>query len=401
MDDEQGRAAFAGIDTHKDSHMLALLDANGGVIGTRGFPADQEGYEALEAAIGDRGVLVGIEGCRSYGAGIAEHLARKGYSVREVVRPKRQQRRRGKTDAIDAIAAARNAAAGDGLAPKEMDGALAELRCLVCTRDGFEKSMSQHANRVDSLLVTMPEGIRARYRGLAGRRRMEALSSCRPRDRLLVPCRMLAREWERLGDLVADLDARIEEIVRERCPNLLGARGIGPVSAARLMLAAGSNPNRMGGEAAFSMLCGTSPIPASSGKTRRHRLNRGGDRQANRAIHDIVYARMSFDERTRAYIAKKVSEGKSTKEAMRCLCRFVAREVFGLLTSTQVPLPDPREIAAARKRIGMSQARLAEALGVSSKKVSQMETGRSVDREFMQACVAYMESCAATACGTY
>lgn len=387
MDERRARVAFAGVDTHKDSHMLALLDASCGVIGTWEFPADEEGYEAIAGAIGQTGALVGIEGCRSYGAGLCEHLTRKGHEVREVVRPKRQQRRRGKTDALDAIAAARNVAAGDGMVAKATDEELEELRCLVVARDGFDKSMAQLSNRVDSMLVTMPEGIRRRYRGLSGAKRMEALASSRPRAGCLVALRMMAREWRGLLACVGELDGRIEAIVRRRCPNLLGARGIGPASAARLMLAAGANPERAGGEAAFSMLCGTSPIPASSGKTRRHRLNRGGDRQANRAIHDIVYARMSFDERTKAYIARKVSQGKSTKEAMRCLCRYVAREAYRLLTSPQVPLPDPKAIAAARKRAGLTQVRLAKALGVGSNKVSQMESGRTVDRAFMQACL--------------
>ena len=180
--------------------------------------------------------------------------------------------------------------------------------------------------------------------------------------------------------LAADaLEEEIRGLIVEAYPALIGAEGVSAITAARLVVAAGSNPGRMKSEAAFSMLCGTSPIPASSGKTNgRHRLNRGGDRQANRAIHEIVRARMAFDGRTRAYIAKKMSGGKTKKEAIRCLCRFVAREMFRLMTGPQEPLPDGSELASRRKSLGLTQAMVADALGMAPGRLSRLERGRTV-----------------------
>lgn len=371
--------AYAGVDTHKDTNMLALLDPLCRVIGTWEFPTGEAGYSELERAIGDRSVPVGIEGTGSYGAGLTAHLKRCGYDVYEVIRPKRAQRRRGKSDPIDAIAAAKNLAAEEGLSPKEFEGAVDEIRWLMAVREQLVRHMTAMVNGVKAMLVKSPDHVRQAYEGMGVDAMMEKLASSRPKDACRRSMRMLAKRWIEAGKDSDDLEDEIKSLVIESYPSLIGAEGISAITAARLIVAVGSNPERMKSEAAFSMLCGTSPIPASSGKTNgRHRLNRGGDRQANRAIHEIARARMTFDGRTKAYIARKTSEGMTKKEAVRCLCRFIAREVFRLMTGPQEPLPDCRGLAARRKEMGLTQAMVADALGMPPDMLSRIERGRTV-----------------------
>jgi hypothetical protein len=202
---------------------------------------------------------------------------------------------------------------------------------------------------------------------------MRAIAAGRPADQAGRSLRLLATRWLDAKGQADGLEAEIAAAVAGCFPNLIGAPCVGAISAARLILAAGSNPERMRGEAAFSMLCGTSPIPACSGKTDRLRVNRGGDRQANRAIHEIARARMAHDERTRRYIAKKTSEGMSKREAVRCLCRYIAREVFKLLTRPQGTPCDQGGLAARRKALGISQAQAAQATGLTRSKVGRLE----------------------------
>ena len=374
MDAKPGKPAYAGVDTHKDTNALALVDALGRVVGTWEFPTGAAGYEMLEETIGDASVPVGVEGTRSYGAGLAAHLAARGYEVLEVIRPRREQRRRGKSDPQDAIAAAQNVAAGRGLAPKELSGAAAEIGWLMRVREGDVRWMTATSNRIDSALVTAPEEVRSLYAGLSGEGRIRAIAASRPGD----ACR---RDFNPLAPRGA------------RHAAAAGAVGVGPIVAARLIAAAGSNPDRVGGEAAFSMLCGTSPLRASSGKTgERHRLNRGGDRQANRAIHEIARVRMACDPRTRRYIARKMAEGKTKKEAVRCLCRFIAREVYRLLTGPQDPLPEPGALAGRRKSAGLTQADVAAELGVSPHKVSRLELGRAIDAQLLRAYLSLLDA---------
>ena len=385
--------AYAGVDTHKDTNTLGLIDSLGRVIGTWEFPTGEAGYARLERAIGDALVPVGIEGTGSYGAGLAAHLRGCGYDVYEVVRPKRGQRRRGKSDPIDALAAARNLAAGEGLAPKELAGAEDAIRWLMVAREQLVRRMTAMSNCVLSMLVEAPDPVRRAYGGMGTEALMAALAASRPED----PCRramgVLARCWAASKEEADALEAEIGALVAESRPALVGAPGVGAVTAARLIVAAGSNPGRMGSEAAFSMLCGTSPIPASSGRTGgRHRLNRGGDRQANRAIHEIVRARMAFDGRTRSYIARRVSEGMTKKEAVRCLCRFVAREVYKLMTGPQEPLPDGARLAARRRAAGLTQADVAGALGIPPSKVSRLERGRAIDSGCLRAMDGFLSS---------
>ena len=224
---------------------------------------------------------------------------------------------------------------------------------------------------------------------------MRGLAATRPGD---VPGRVLrdlARGWLEASSRADAYEGEMAAILRAEFPSLLGAPGVGAVIAARIVVAAGSNPGRLGSEAAFSMLCGTSPIPASSGNTSgRHRLNRGGDRQANRAIHEIARARMAHDPRTRAYIARKMSGGKSKREAVRCLCRYIAREVYRLLTGPQEAPCDQEDLAARRHAAGATQAQVARAAGVTRSKVGRLKRLDEYDTESLakiDACLREME----------
>ena len=392
--------AYAGVDTHKDTNMLALLDLRCRVIGTWEFPTGKAGYVDLERAIGDSSVPVGIEGTGSYGAGLTAHLKGCGYEVYEVIRPKKAQRRRGKSDPIDAIAAAKNLAADEGLPVKEFEGDADAIRWLMAAREQLVRHTTATMNGVKAMLVKAPDPVRQTYANLEAEEMMEKLAASRPKDACRRAMKMLAKRWLEARDQAEELKGEIKELVKRSYPALIGALGVDAITAARLIVAAGSNPERMKSEAAFSMLCGTSPIPASSGQTNgRHRLNRGGDRQANRAIHEIVRARMTFDERTKRYMARKMSEGMSKKEAIRCLCRFVAREMFKLMTGPQEPLPDGGELAARRRELGVMQKDLAAVMGLTENKLRNVEHGRVVDGECLRAIDAFLDSLAAREAG--
>lgn len=382
-EEARGAPAYAGVDTHKHTNTVALLDALGRPLGTAQFPADEAGYAALAEAVGP-GAEVGIEGCGSYGAGLAAHLIAAGFAVYEVDRPARRQRRRGKSDPIDAMAAAENVAAGRRCDPKRLEGAVGEARWLLVAREQVVRRATAFANCVDSLLVTAPQEVRDRYAPMGAAARMRAIAASGGGGACMAALRALAGEWESSQRRAAELEGALRDLLVESHPALMGAPGVGAVTAAALVVAAGSNPGRMRGEAAFSMLCGTSPIPASSGRTERHRLNRGGDRQANRAIHEIAVVRLARDPRTREYVERRVSEGKTRREAVRCLCRYIAREAYRLITGPQEPLPDGRALAEGRRALGATQAGVAGLLGVSTAKVSRAERRAEFDASVLR-----------------
>lgn len=383
------QAAYAGIDTHKDTNTLALLDELGKVISTKEFATGAKGYNELESMIADSSVLVGIEGANSYGAGIASHLLSCGYQVFEMIRPKREQRRKGKSDPIDAIAAAQNLASGKGLVPKLVAD---DAKWLMIVREQIVRQMTSISNCIDSMLVTAPDSVRAQYAEMEGECRIRTIAASRTQDVCRRALRMCAKVWLDLKKEADAIEDELSVFIRKNYPNLAGAIGIGTISAARLVVAVGQNPERIGSEAAFSMFCGVSPIPASSGKTLRHRLNRGGDRQANRAIHEIARVRMSCDKRTQEYIAKKTGEGKTKREAMRCLCRYIAREVYHLITGPQVPLPDPEKLASRRKAHNLTQAEVASYLDVKNSTISRAELGRSLNSDLLNAYQSFLDS---------
>jgi transposase len=268
--------------------------------------------------------------------------------VMEVERPKRRHlQRNGKSDPLDAEAAARAVLAGETAGePKSGDGSVEMIRALRTARHSSVKARSQAANQLHALLVTAPETLRRRLRGLSAKKLVAVAARFRPGSELAdvqtatkFALRSVARRYQQLSEEIAELDEQLDRLVAEAAPELISLPAIGTDHAATLLTVAGDNPQRLGNEASFASLCGVSPIEASSGKVIRHRLNRGGNREANRALHLICVVRMRIDERTRCYVARRTAEGKSKREIMRCLKRYVAREVYRVLISAASPLP--------------------------------------------------------------
>jgi transposase len=332
------RAITGGVDTHADTHVAAALDPIGGLLGVRQFPASAAGYARLLDWLGGFGTvcLVGIEGTGSYGAGLARHVTAAGIRVVEVDRSDRQDRRRqGKSDPLDAVSAARAAQSGKARgAPKGRDGSVEAIRALMVAKRSARADRTQAINQARSLIVTGPDDIRVRFAAHTPAALAAELASLRPRPGDVVgyatriALRELGRRAEFLGSQLDRLDELMVPLVTARAPGLLSLYGVGPHTAALLLIAAGDHPGRLRSEAAWAHLCAVAPIPASSGKTVRHRLNPGGDRQANHALWRIVFTRMSSHPPTRAYVERRSAEGLSRKEIMRCLKRYVAREVY-------------------------------------------------------------------------
>jgi transposase len=337
---------FGGVDTHSHTHHGAVVDQLGRHLADAEFPATAAGYRDLEAWLRGhrRGQIasVGVEGTGSYGAGLARHLAAAGLAVIEVDRPDRKMRRnKGKSDPIDAYAAATAVASGRAAGtPKTRDGHVEAIRTLRVARSSAVKTRTQAINQIRALLVTAPEQVRAAATDLGRAALVDKLAKMRPGTQLSDPVnavktalRTLARRYLAVDAEARELDTAIAALIAESTPALLDVYGVGPETASQLLVTAGDNPHRLRSAASFAALCGVAPVPASSGKTRRHRLCRGGDRQANRALHAIALTRMSHDPRTQAYIERRTTEGLSKKEIMRCLKRYIANEIYKILTS--------------------------------------------------------------------
>jgi transposase len=332
-----------GVDTHKDTHTGAAVDSAGRVLGSAQFPATAQGYADLLAWLRSLGTLmmVGIEGTGVYGAGLARHLHAEGVAMVEVDRPDRKARRwQGKSDPVDAEAAARAALAQVRTGtPKQRDGRVEALRNLRVARRSAVDQRADAQRQIKALIVTAPEAVRTRLRGLRDRQLIQVCASARPTPAAagdpqvaaMLALRSLARRHQRLTTEIDELDQLIAPLVEAINPALLELNGVGHEVAGQLLVTAGGNPDRLRTEAAFAMLCGVAPLPASSGRTHRHRLNRGGDRQANLALYRIVLSRLRWDPRTRAYMERRTKEGMSKKEIIRCLKRYVAREVYRVL----------------------------------------------------------------------
>jgi transposase len=338
-----------GVDTHKDTHVAAAFDSLGRLLDTAAFPANGSGYDELFEWASRFGpvVVAGVEGTNSWGAGLARLLAEVGVEIIEVNRPNRQRRRAdGKSDPADAIAAGRAVLAGDATAiAKTGTGPVEGLRILRCARRSADKARTQAANQIHSLLDTAPEALRVQLRDLPLRQIVARAARLRPTGSLADPLtatkialRSLARRFQDLDDERSTLDQQIAELVELAAPaELLDQYGVGPHTAAALLIAAGDNPERLHSEASFAALCGSSPVDASSGRQQRHRLNRGGDRQANHALWRIVMVRLAHDPTTRAYLERRIKDGKTKREAIRCLKRYVARDIARILHRHQTP----------------------------------------------------------------
>ena len=335
------------MDTHQDTHTAAVIDTTGRRLGDRQFPATAAGYRGLLGWLRTFGALqvIGIEGTGAYGAGLARYLTGEGVAMVEVDRPDRKTRRfTGKSDPLDADAAARAALARvrTGV-PKDRSGQVEALRNLRVARRSAVDQRAGCQRQIKSLVVTAPDALRTQLRGLSVARLVKGCAALRPDPARIgdpeqaakTALRSLARRHLALTTEINDLDALIEPLVTQINPDLVARRGVGTDVAGQLLVTAGQNADRLHSEAAFAMVCGVAPIPASSGKTHRHRLNRGGDRQANAALYRVTLSRMRWNPRTRAYVQRRTQQGLSKKDIIRCLKRIIARELYPLLRPTQ------------------------------------------------------------------
>ena len=347
---------IGGVDTHKEFHAAAALDRLGGVLATAEFRTTARGYIDLLRWLRSFGhvVAVGVEGTGSWGAGLARFLAVEGVNVVEVNRPDRQLRRRhGKTDMVDAIAAGRAVLAGTATStPKSTTGLVECIRLLRIARRSAMKARTQAVNQFHSVIDTAPEDLRAELNSvrlveqLRRAARFRNTEPVTPRAAAKVALTSISRRWADLQEEIVLLDGQLQALVKQTAPDLVASHGIGPDTAGALLVAAGDNPERLHNEAAFAALCGSSPVQASSGKTTRHRLNRGGNREANNALWRIVLVRMGSEPRTREYVQRRTNDGLSKPEIMRCLKRYVAREVFQTIRSLglEPPITTPQHL---------------------------------------------------------
>jgi transposase len=378
-------AVVIGADTHLDTIHLAAITDMGKLLGDQEFATTPAGYDAaIGWAQGFGAVLIaGVEGTASYGAGLTRALQGAGIEVAEVSRPDRAARRRqGKSDPLDAYAAARTALAGDGLAvPKDEQSSA--LGALLTARRGAVKARTAAINQIKALLVTAPAELRERYRQhTTNTTLIGALVRCRPTQlsdpsmvAVLIAAKALAQRVEFLHAQARELTTHLQALATEHNPALLAAHGVGPDTGAQLIVTAGTNPDRLRSEAAFAALCGTAPVPASSGKITRHRLSRGGDRAANKALHRIALVRMRSHGPTRDYVARQTADGRTKKEILRLLKRAIAREMFKLLTRV-CTFDDYSDIRPARQAKNITVTAAAEHFGIGSITISRLERGQ-------------------------
>jgi transposase len=382
---------IGGVDTHADTIHVAAIDDLGRELGDREFPTTPPGYrDAIAFLIGHGTVsVIGIEGTSSYGAGITRAARAAGLEVREVTRPDRSMRRmRGKSDPIDAYAAAHAVLAGRAdAAPKDEE--IDAIRALQIARNSAVKARTAAMNQIHHMLITAPATVREKYRLLKDKPLVNALATCRPGTQettakaVLSALKTLAQRHQFLTTQADDLEAQLRELTTAANPHLMSIRGVGAPTAAQLLVTAGGNPDRLRTEASFAALCGTAPVPASSGKTSRHRLSRGGDRAANKALHTIAMNRMSSDPRTRDYVARQRAIKRGTPEILRMLKRAIAREIFKSLTQG-LAAPLLADLRPARQAKNITITAAAQALGTYPSKLSRTEHGTYPDYDLAQ-----------------
>ena len=335
-----------GVDTHADTHVAAAYDQLGRELGTATFTTDPGGFQQLHEWLASFGQIdaVGVEGTGSYGAGLNRYLHARGVTVYEINRPDRAMRRRhGKSDTADAKAAARTVQSGHDLAiPKTADGQVEALRLLQIPRSSAVKQRTQVINQIRAVISTAPDELRTTLHRKRISPIITIITSWDPVTSIDDPDSAsryalitLVARLNALNIEIAQLNTLTAQLARAVKPELLEPVGIGPATATTILIAVGDNPERMATSNGFAALGGVSPVDASSGKTQhRHRLNRGGNRQLNSALYIIAIVRMRYHEPTIAYVARRTTEGKSKKEIIRCLKRYIAREIFQILATT-------------------------------------------------------------------
>ncbi|MGW6708052.1 IS110 family transposase [Streptomyces sp. NPDC054956] len=389
--DTRDQFVVGGVDSHADTIHVAVVTDRGGHLADAQFPTNAAGYAAAIAFLEAHGTVaaVGVEGTSSYGSGFTHAARQAGLVVVEVNRPDKAERRRiGKSDPIDAYAAARAVVSGRATnAPK--DGAIVGIRALQTAARSAIKARTATLNQITHLLITAPDAIRAKYSALSGDKRVITLARLRPASDpahapLLTALRTLAKRVQSLTEEHTALTGELDQLVTILNPGLRAAYGVGPDTAAQLLITAGANPARLRTEASFAALCGAAPVPASSGKTNRHRLSRGGDRAANAALYRIALVRMARCRRTREYVARQTAAGRTKKEIIRLLKRAIAREVFRLLT-TPVQVPEIADLRPARQTKNITLTAAANHFGVWPAVISNIERGLRRDDAFADA----------------
>ncbi|HEY0508561.1 MAG TPA: IS110 family transposase [Blastococcus sp.] len=332
-----------GVDTHQLTHHVAVIDTARNRIADREFPATTAGYRELVGYVSSLGRVraYGVESTGSYGAGLTRHLLSAGVEVYEVNRPEKSTRAKaGKSDPIDAYSAAEQVLAGRASGrPKIKTGIIEALRTVKIPRDSAVKERARAYSQIRDLATTAPAAIHEALIGRTARQRVTIAAAYRPDPaRLEDPTqaikhalRALARRVQALDAEIAEADKIITALTKQAVPTLLAMTQVGPQTAAQLVITAGQNIERMRSEAAFAKLTGVAPLPASSGKTSRHRLNPGGDRQANSALYMVVVGRMRNHPETLAYVHRRRAQGLSNPEIIRCLKRHLARSVYRAL----------------------------------------------------------------------
>jgi len=334
-----------GVDTHKDIHVAAIVNESNQVLSSESFPTTRYGYKKMLMWMSSFGKIsrVGIECSGTYGLGLLRYMQASGIDVLEVTAPdKSDRRKRGKDDTLDAENTAHAAFSRlRTVTPKSRDGMVESLRVLKSCRKSAVAARTVALQMIRTSIVTAPEELRDTLRHMTRMNLVRTLASTRPdltdykdiTTAYRITLKSLARRYVELHDEIADLDKMIATIVESLAPELIQQKAVGYESAAQLLITLGDNPERLRSESSFAALCGVSPIPASSGKTNRHRLNRGGDRAANSALHIIAIGRLRTEKRSQEYIKKRTADGLSKMEALRCLKRYIAREVYYLLKS--------------------------------------------------------------------
>jgi len=379
-------AVVGGADTHADTVHVALITVLGQDLADRQFPTTPAGYRAAVEFLYSRGPItrVGIEGTSSYGVGLCRAARAGGLQVLEVNHTTRAERRRqGKSDPLDAYRAAHAVLSGRATSAaktEDIDG----LRALRTARRSAVKARTAAANQIHQLLITAPDPIRDKFRRLSGKTLVKTLAQCRPAPynpvtyAVLIGLKTIAQRHQYLDGQISYLTEAITAVVATINPGLLAAHGVGPDTAAQLLITAGGNPDRLFSEASFAALCGTAPVPASSGKITRYRLSRGGDRGANNALHHIAVVRMSSHRPTRAYLTRQRATGRSTPEILRMLKRAIAREMFKYLTH-RVTVPAIDDLRASRQAKNITLTRAAAHFGLRPTALARIENGTKRD----------------------